>query len=764
MKNFKNYQLYRSNVNLGGQMKYDLVIGKSGGEDLVVEEFHISPISKDMSYNRESVDNLLNYTHQENIKRYYRENSGCFYKDFIPTEMKDEWPIVGEDEVKNYNDEWEMGCRRMSYSLYKKQFQFFVPLWIEKYPLNSWLEFQFEIYSNTSPSPILTKNLKLKFVSGSPFHNKFYSYWNKYVNYVGLRDGNNNILNIDPNKDSFVKAFSVKNGLNVVKSVNNIKENLFKREIPMMDFDNIITNILKDNSLIATQLFNFNLCFNLEDLLPSYMLEMMMGGSVRVGVRAAMGKSENGVELCEPLETVDFYSNYEFIPREFSGPTKMFNVGNQIVEVINDRKVNALDYLSDYNYVDYVGKNKVSQQTIHWSLVKSNSYLFNAYNGLGSWYLSKGENGEEIVEKVNYFYGKTADTMLENYNESRNSLSWCNNIYINSKSGFSEFDVGFNEHIRELKKYYSEFAYDTMVNNVYYSKLQKETKSFNVESVKLLMIWVDGWMSLNIKEGEVLKTGGRLLKIDDVFVVIDLYKNRGNYTYQKFLSIIEQQMTNSEYSFELEFLSNLMNNCIDRSSRQSLHMSKSLDVCPAPSPILSTKEIEYYKNEDSHVFLHRYFGDIRPTFIKKDDEWFNYRYFKKVMSEEEFKESTFAKYCKSNYLPHYPSIGYYSLENEKEMYEDGKDRVGCEWNKYNTNKIFLLKSEFEVELKSKIIDNEYVKVKDLVRDWLGEYYNISNDKELNYIFSLYTFESSFEYEFEENNIRDYIYSVKIMLK
>ena len=73
----ENYQLYRTNVLLGGQMQYDLILNH---EDIT--DFHISPISDKVAYNHHIVDNLLNNSHQENIKEFYKKcrrniNCGC---------------------------------------------------------------------------------------------------------------------------------------------------------------------------------------------------------------------------------------------------------------------------------------------------------------------------------------------------------------------------------------------------------------------------------------------------------------------------------------------------------------------------------------------------------------------------------------------------------------------------------------------------------------------------------------------------------------
>ena len=62
-----NYQLYRTNVLLGGQMKYDLILD-SMGKKLVVSNFRITPID-DTLYKTDDIQ-YLQYTHQANIKAF----------------------------------------------------------------------------------------------------------------------------------------------------------------------------------------------------------------------------------------------------------------------------------------------------------------------------------------------------------------------------------------------------------------------------------------------------------------------------------------------------------------------------------------------------------------------------------------------------------------------------------------------------------------------------------------------------------------------
>ena len=123
-----NYQLYRTNVLLGGQMKYDLILD-SMEKKLVVSNFRITPID-DTLYKTDDIQ-YLQYTHQANIKAFYKSNISSFYS---YKSTGSDYPIIVDkidDKVKiidTHIDTYEMGCRRSKYSQYNKQFNFFCPL------------------------------------------------------------------------------------------------------------------------------------------------------------------------------------------------------------------------------------------------------------------------------------------------------------------------------------------------------------------------------------------------------------------------------------------------------------------------------------------------------------------------------------------------------------------------------------------------------------------------------------------------------------
>ena len=124
-----NFQLYRTNLLLSGQMKWDLVVGNTNSE-LFVSDFHLTPISNNIPFAFKSEETLLNNAHQENVRAYYNANRGNFYNEGLDSEFRTYWPTIYSEETnrlpKIYSDIYDMGCKRMhSFKRYDKQFEFF---------------------------------------------------------------------------------------------------------------------------------------------------------------------------------------------------------------------------------------------------------------------------------------------------------------------------------------------------------------------------------------------------------------------------------------------------------------------------------------------------------------------------------------------------------------------------------------------------------------------------------------------------------------
>ena len=356
-----NFQLYRTNLYLGGQMKWDLIVDSTSTE-LYVSDFHLTPISNNIPYTYKSDENLLKNKHQDNVKAYYKNIEGYFYNEGLDSEFCHNYPVIcNKNEVINsYSNIYDMGCKRMKrYELYKKQFEFLCPVWIEH--LYDDIKFVLSVKDSTTQIKIASNALTLSLNNISK-HNEFVKYFKSYAEDAGLIAGSDNLVNISFNNYSCaVTGLNAKNGLFMTKQSEKFVNDITLRERPLMETDNMIIELYKNNSMICNQLFNFNICFNINDIISNSIVNMIVGEDVVVSVDVYIGD--------KLLEKRDFYTNYEFIAKDLYEDL----VSNEE----SNKSFNVFDYLNDNLCLELVDKNKFCQKICHWSLCNNNKYIFN---------------------------------------------------------------------------------------------------------------------------------------------------------------------------------------------------------------------------------------------------------------------------------------------------------------------------------------------------------------------------------------------------
>jgi hypothetical protein len=455
-------------------------------------------------------------------------------------------------------------------------------------------------------------------------------------------------------------------------------------------------------------------------------------------------------------------------------------------------EINVLEYLDDHKCVNYINKNKLSQSIIHWSLVGDNDYICNAYPGFSGYYISPDvlknwknwhiSNSTKVdaddIRYIKYCNGKNPSIQSSVHNESINSSTWCNHIYINQAGS----EINYNLILSILDKftqYASEFGEDKLTNGIRYSgEIHRmcfvgvpESSRFNVIEED-----ADGYCKF-IKENGNGRTIFKRYRYGDVyfFLYCTSTVDQDYFTLPRFIQLCESNKSIDGNDGWLSQLIDVLQGASDNS--QAVQLASSLTPILADSPSISSTEISYVKSDKPGQPMIRLFGHIKPTFTDRDKT--NFRYSKKVSviggQENELKDMQ--KYLVTNYSPVYPSISYHFIDRAVETYtypNNGLRNDGfIESHWYNTNKIIGLEPEISVDLQSELNgDGRYRKLDDLVMKFLGEHYGLIEDGVLidnsdlpllQYIKSLYTYKSSFDYA-GVDDINNYIYRVKIELK
>lgn len=378
-----NYQLYRSIVHLGGEVKLNLVINEHDSE-LCITDYHITPVSNNIPYNRFLNENLLNYSHQENIKSFYKKIQSNFFNPGVSAKYLTPWPLM-DYHVYDYINPWHMGCKRASYKLYHKQFEFFCPLWIERIAKDESIYFKFDVYevSDKKDTPLSSKILKLQ-NNHNTTHNKFVTYLENYFNdfYMTDKSTGSELMYISlENHEAWVTGIDLKSGNYRKINISNIIDTIMDRERPLLEFDSLLCGQFKNNNIIAKQLLNFNLCFNISDISSPYVVQHMMGKPINIVVTAGVIRSDKYI----PFEQKDFYTNHVYIPKKQFMQHNINDIINNVPQKQDDIKINVLSYLSEPDNIGLYVKNKMSQHIHTWSLLGNNEYIFNVYDGFSSY-------------------------------------------------------------------------------------------------------------------------------------------------------------------------------------------------------------------------------------------------------------------------------------------------------------------------------------------------------------------------------------------
>ena len=747
----QNFQLYRTNVLLGGQMKYDIILG-SDNDELVVKDFHITPISKSTPYNKYSQDSLLNYTHQENVRNFYKKTSGSFYKDFADPLLTSDWPLPTGYTGEVCDTTYEMGCRRMSYQLYRKQFEFLCPVWIEKLDSIEDLEFCFKFYSNSSQESLIAQK-SLTFTKGSEYHKKFAYYMDSYMKYIGLKDGCDWVIDLT-NKYSIINGLNVKSGERIDDlSLPRLYENLKTREKPLIESDNMIIRELENNSLITKQLFNFNFCFNIEDFEMVYVDDLMFKNNIYVTIEVRVKNN--------PCELVDIFSNYEYIQKTVCSPHVLFpSESSKNYIRINATHKNVLDYLYDYKCASIIYKNKIIQNVCHWSLSEHPEYLFNLYSGFESLIKDEYSNLYSVqsnmgapIESLVLLMGN--DINYEKYSPMKHQY-WCN-VYSIGNPGDSLWGPVLNNLFRYTSKYseiFSVFHKNCIVRNVRYGvNINDNNNTFHFAIMdttpdKLLINqkYSDKFNSLfdaissNYQNDSNTSNLWKIIKQDNTCVWYVRNDNNNIYIILRLVDSTNKLITHSSIKHYLEELTNNNNSYFDDlrifleiiSKRQPLNQNQislphSLQVkrTNGPNSSLHIEEVEYIKDNVNSKQLLRTLGKIKPFFITKNNPllYKNYKHYKKVLGNNsgDYKWNNYENQ-QYKYRPNYPSIDYFSLYHKDENYDfEDNLKIMPEYHHFGYNKIQYIPSIIDNTIVVNLEDNVHSKIKECLRNYFANH-------------------------------------------
>lgn len=791
-----NYQLYRTNPRLSGQVKWNFILEDSGDE-LKISKFQLTPISNNALDIIPLPINEFSTTHTENLRKYYSHNSDKFFndKEYLDTQFVNECSIKYNPNYTNlYPTTYNMGCKRMSYKKYGKQFEFFCPVWLEN--VKSSIKFTFNIDAKNKMSNesirMISKSVNLdlsnmfetKYIHGksTDTHKNVLRYLGNFLNNTGIYSGNDNIAYIEFNEHIDKTSIISKTILNIsginLKSTNNLLtidsasvnvSSSFNGVSTLLDTDTAILDAFKEKAFICPQLFNFNLCFNLDDILIPNIYSKLDNKNIDINVSLDV-YVDNVL-----LETKDFDNEYDYIRKSLVYNEKDKN----ITKYIKEKGENGFNVFYNDKLDD------IYTSMCHWCLNDNNDYIVNTYPGFEG--ITIGYENDKIVEYPNYNQYGTTPTIY-NTGEPINgdcSTNWINIKYVNTVNDFYKKYCIYTNDYKTDGVLLSEN--NTFVNGIRYSKLPDSLKN-----TYLLGLVVNNKDVLNNLES---------------FGCVKLYYNRKTEQclyYQKINDLIllisndvKYFTVNSTVKAIDKYLSTLSNEDIE-----SMSYIRDVNVL-LTNNIYPLKHVTLFHNGKYRYFynklIYRKNSNIsiasRDLFYTGEYLYECFRYDGKI--KPRFVTNSSTLYCKQIIDSSLKTIyGWTHDEIPTIEYNNNTETIAVpvvnsnnEYSWFNNNRCSLLKSNikcikdsFNVENYVKPIyeyvydENEYTEhyidinaiVKDLTIETLTKTYNLDVNSSnygaiIKYLLSIYT-TTIVKWNFIDNNINDYSIELLIELR
>lgn len=656
------YQLIRTSPYLGGQVRWDIPLYyhyTNGVHEMDTPDLYLSPLSDNLMFNESDDRITLKYSHLDNLKYLYSKLGDSFYSS-NGEYTGNYWLYNHGYIVDPYTHTYNMGTRRMRFSRYEKQFAFLCPLWISE-ETNPYL-FEFEIsigvvgkerdhiaITKFKLSDAICRYMKNyldkspRYVDPDPV-----KYPNGNAPYQGVND---DLLSIKFNPDyATIAGVNVEYGKYLTKDISYIIPGLLHREVPLMEFDNLLLYNFKENHMIAQQLINLNFVFNMEDI--SFILkEKLQGEQVTISLRVLYDG--------EYLDIKDLYTNYENIP-VYRADLDRLSTSN-----------NVLDYLHDDKIIDYKQINKFTQPIFHWSMVENPGYIYNFYDGFAPTFI---ENKE--LYRISGRYYDQADILQPISDVYNNANHWCK--YYNYK-GYSV--VSINTYIEENVENYSKTHSQIIVNkesgiiyinnNRFFVGDDPIIENLEDKNVYLANYVVDsntiGQLNLTYSEthdGEVYGFKISSFNIENqIGIAIDLFATSTTMcTIQNIRNYFSGY--SGEYLGMFQFIEALKDKYVKPYKIDFKNTTYTQVVEPFGD--YHPLEMNMYKDNNPGGMVLRYTGKLCPLFIDPQDEYYkniNYKYnqWTDINSED---VQYYNKMIKTGYLPNYPSLDYYTFESE----------------------------------------------------------------------------------------------------
>ena len=720
------YQLLKTSPYLGGQIRWDIPMYfhyDDGVHVVDTPELHIVPLDDNITFNEGNDWETLNYTHLENIKHLFSQIGDAFFS-ASGEWLGNHWLYNEGDILDPYSHIYNMGARRTRFKRYEKQFSYLCPLWISEETDPTKFAFEVSVkVSGEERDHIVRRIFKL-----SPeICTYMKEYLDKSARYVepdpaapdpGYQGVNNDLLSIKFDPDyAFITGVQADAGKYTTQDVTYMISSLLEREIPMMEFDNMLVSKFRQSNIVAQQLINLNFLFNMEDI--SYVLkESLIGKHIGISLKVMYDG--------EYLPIKDFYTNYSDIP--------VYRVDRGSLS----KSENVCDYMGDHKIVDYMYVNKFTQPIFHWAMVENPTYIYNFYDGFAPTFM---ENGE--LQRIQGRYYDQADISQDHHTVYNSAATWCKLVDMSEASAATS--ITYDNQVLMNPDLYTSQLFINKDTGIAYLNNNRYNLAQLVESEYGFYDWPPIYIYTVVKSpGQIIVSdpdypddrshditvnSALIIDWDGSRIIIrietdSIYES----TYFNYHQLIPRAMGLPGCTFEADgrtFAIRMVDNTLPPRDLDNptmiekimwlMHDMYGTWIPPYRIDFAKTtltvpvdafdryhpEELNMYKYDSYHGYVLRYTGGLCPLFIDPTDEYYrniNYRYIQwSDITTPEVQQ--YNKFLKTGMNPDYPSIGYYSFEHEWDTMErpDWYEQWPWEVAWKNDGCIFILPEWYKTE-------------------------------------------------------------------
>lgn len=311
-----------------------------------VNEAYLVPLSHNL-YDQNIKLNLKNNSFEYDVKEFFEYYSDIFYKTNF-TYSKVNIPIIDFTSVINdTNKDFQYGCKRVSYLKSNgNQFAFYAPIYAEN--IDDLKDKTFRIKIVFQKTNILTRYIDIHISSScdSVFdENYLIDYIERYYSKI-----DNKVIYCSPSYKNMYYGINLVEG-GFIRVEDNISSNIYKKYYTINDFDCILNNGFKRNSLMMKQIFNLSFYFNPFNLLTTYEQQLFKNCILHI--------SGAWYDKDDKLVFYDFSDNYnlfrESIYKYYNNILYSFNTDNNIMNM-NYPGFNE-STSENFKYINTVAKN-----------------------------------------------------------------------------------------------------------------------------------------------------------------------------------------------------------------------------------------------------------------------------------------------------------------------------------------------------------------------------------------------------------------------